>query len=109
MKSSTASILFIAISALQGAATAFMVSPSTPMIKSCSRSGIVAPHETLTALAMGKDEDLKRAEKSKRFADVDDNLVELKRPLGIVLDQDEQGYVVGLSCCVVSRDITAFA
>jgi len=42
---------------------------------------------------MSKDDDLYRTDKSKRFADVDANLVELKRPLGLVLDQDAQGNV----------------
>jgi len=48
-------------------------------------------NERTAPLRMSKDDDLYRTDKSKRFADVDANLVELKRPLGLVLDQDAQG------------------
>lgn len=49
---------------------------------------------TSTAVRMAADDDdLIRSSKSKRYADVDDNIVELKRPLGLVLDQDENGNV----------------
>jgi len=55
-----------------------------------SSSGV----HTTSALPMANDdEDLMRESRSKRQAGVNDRVVELKRPLGIVLDQDESGNV----------------
>jgi hypothetical protein len=47
-----------------------------------------------TALSMAKqDEDLLRFARQSRSAGSDDNVVELMRPLGLVLNQDENGNV----------------
>ena len=46
-----------------------------------------------TALGMANDEDLLRWAKSSRSADVNDRVVELKRPLGLVLQEDDDGNV----------------
>lgn len=47
----------------------------------------------LTALSMAEDEEFRRWAKQSRSASSGDNLVELKRPLGLVLDQDDSGNV----------------
>ena len=50
-----------------------------------------------TALSMAEDKnnfDLMRSARAARSAGVDDRVVELKRPLGLVLDEDENGNVV---------------
>lgn len=47
-----------------------------------------------TVLSMAKkDDDLLRAARSSRSAGSDDNLVELMRPLGMILNQDDAGNV----------------
>lgn len=48
---------------------------------------------TTTALSMANDEDLMRWARSSRSADVNDRVVELKRPLGLVLQEDDDGNV----------------
>lgn len=50
---------------------------------------------TTTALGMGKkeDEDLLRFARQSRTAQTGDNVVELMRPLGLVLNQDDSGNV----------------
>ena len=58
----------------------------------------VAPQQqvsTSTSLSMAEptENDLLRWARSKRSADSDDNVVELMRPLGVVLNQDETGNV----------------
>ena len=52
-----------------------------------TRSLLVAP------MAGGDDADLLRASKGKRSADVNDRVVTLNKPLGVVLNQDENGNV----------------
>jgi hypothetical protein len=42
---------------------------------------------------MANDEDLMRWARSSRSADVNDRVVELKRPLGLVLQEDDDGNV----------------
>ena len=44
-------------------------------------------------MAEPTENDLLRWARSKRSADSDDNVVELMRPLGVVLNQDETGNV----------------
>jgi hypothetical protein len=46
-----------------------------------------------TSLNMANDEDLLRWARSSRSAGIDDRVVELKRPLGLVLQQDDDGNV----------------
>jgi hypothetical protein len=49
---------------------------------------------TTTAISMAKeDEDLLRFARQTRSAQSDDNVVELMRPLGLVLNQDDNGNV----------------
>ena len=49
---------------------------------------------TLNMAEDGNNFDLLRSARSARSAGVDDRVVELKRPLGLVLDEDENGNVV---------------
>lgn len=42
---------------------------------------------------MSTEEDMRRFEKAARYAGAGENFVELKRPLGLVLDQDDNGNV----------------
>ena len=61
---------------------------------SSSSSSIgTAASSTSTALSMANDNDLLRWARSARTAGVDDRVVELKRPLGIVLNEDKSGNV----------------
>ena len=48
---------------------------------------------TSTALSMANDNDLLRWARSARTAGVDDRVVELRRPLGVVLSEDASGNV----------------
>ena len=60
-----------------------------------STSTLVSPScSSTTALFMGKEEeDLLRAARSSRSAGNDDEVVELQKPLGLVLNQDDAGNV----------------
>jgi hypothetical protein len=46
-----------------------------------------------TALHMANDEDFKRWDKASRSAQADDNIVTMRKPLGLVLNSDEEGNV----------------
>ena len=80
------SIALLLLAAANSYVSAFQFVPNAAITSASMRS-------CSTALHMAQEDDLIRASKSKRYADVDDNVVELKRPLGIVLDQDENGNV----------------
>lgn len=72
------SIIFFAL-----AATASAFAPSIHVPTTASSA----------ALQMANEKDLIRWSKSKRTAGVDDRVVELKRPLGLVLEEDDKGNV----------------
>jgi C-terminal processing protease CtpA/Prc len=77
----SALVLIAAVAVTAPAAMGF-ATPST---------GVARP---ITALSMAdSDDDFMRWAKQSRSADSGDNLVELKRPLGLVLDQDDSGNV----------------
>ena len=69
--------------------------------KSIAAFGLVAPLSKLSApasaspctLSMAKNDDLLRFSRASRQAGNDDNVVELTRPLGLVLNQDDDGNV----------------
>jgi hypothetical protein len=66
--------------------------------QSANSFGLVAPTARTTsapssALSMANDDDLLRFARSSRSAGNDDNVVELPRPLGLVLNQDDDGNV----------------
>lgn len=52
-----------------------------------------APSASLTALRMANDEDLLRWARTSRSAAAGDNLVELVRPIGVILAEDDKGNV----------------
>jgi len=73
-------------------------------LDSVTSFGLIAPPSTTatistltkstTALSMGaEDDELLRRSRSSRSAGNDDNVVELQRPLGLVLNQDNDGNV----------------
>lgn len=66
-------------------------------IQSVNAFGLLATSSPLTtsstALSMANDDDLMRFARSSRSAGNDDTVVELMRPLGLVLNQDENGNV----------------
>jgi len=75
-------LVLIAAVAITAPAAMGFATPST---------GVARP---ITALSMAdSDDDFMRWAKQSRSADSGDNLVELKRPLGLVLDQDDSGNV----------------
>jgi len=55
-------------------------------------SGITST-STATQLSMANDKDLMRWARASRSASADDRVVELRRPLGLVLDEDDSGNV----------------
>ena len=69
------------------------------MLATSSKSGASS-----TALSMAGNEDLLRFARASRSAGNDDNVVELMRPLGLVLNQDDDGnvYVEGFFPLVLS-------
>lgn len=69
-----------------GSCTAF----APPIAKSTTTCASVV---SSSALSMANDDDLLRWARSSRSAGVDDRVVELRRPLGIVLNQDDSGNV----------------
>ena len=76
------------------AASAF--APATHHHHATTSSGIASisrPQTTTVALQMASEEDLLRWARSSRNAGADDNLVELKRPIGVVLAEDDKGNV----------------
>lgn len=74
-------LVLLVTTTLLSAVVAF--SPSPPSFKT--------PYSTL--LKMANDEDLLRWARSSRSAGINDRVVELKRPLGLVLQEDEDGNV----------------
>ena len=64
-----------------------LVAPTT------GRTIIARSTASSSALSMANDDDLLRFSRSARQAGSDDNVVELPRPLGLVLNQDDDGNV----------------
>ena len=64
------------------------LTPSLTLTSSQTRS--LSP---LTAAFDDEEEELRRAVKGNRFAAAGDRVIELKKPLGVVLDQDDRGNV----------------
>ncbi len=64
-------------------------------IQSANAFGMLATSSktSSTALSMAKNDDLLRFARASRQAGNDDNVVELMRPLGLVLNQDDDGNV----------------
>ena len=75
-------------------ATAAISIQSAMGFASSSSSKVAINRPISTAISMADDdEDFNRWAKASRSAGTNDNLVELKRPLGLVLDEDDNGNV----------------
>ena len=72
--------------------TAAAAAIAAPSVMSFAPS-ISANTRPLTSLPMSDDQDFMRQAKASRSAGAGENKVELKRPLGLVLDQDDNGNV----------------
>lgn len=75
------------------AVVAAVAAVSAPSAMGFAPSSMVADTRPLTALSMAEDDDFMRWARQSRSAGAGDNLVELKRPLGLVLDEDDDGNV----------------
>jgi C-terminal processing protease CtpA/Prc len=86
--------VLIGITALATTTNAFVPSLiTTPLTRTVTTSSSTSS-STASALQMAKDDDaVARFNKASRTAGVDDRLVELKRPLGLVLEEDDNGNV----------------
>lgn len=87
------SMLLIAAAVLLTAVNGF-VQPFAASHK--STAAVAQPQSsatTTTALNMASDDDLLRSARSSRSAGADDNVVELRRPIGVVLTEDDNGNV----------------
>jgi len=85
MKTSSSILILAAI-----AQTTNAFSPSTV---SRVNSNVITSTVTSTSLFMADDDDLTRFSRQQRRAGTDDRIVELRRPLGLVLEEDEKGNV----------------
>ena len=83
--------VFAVILAFIAASSSAFAPPAA--VSSSSSISISTTASSSTALSMANDNDLLRWARSARTAGVDDRVVELKRPLGIVLNEDKNGNV----------------
>lgn len=75
-------------------AAAALAAPSNMFCAAFSTSAVIpTQRSSLTSLNMAEDENFMRWARQSRSASQGDNLVELKRPLGLVLDEDDEGNV----------------
>ena len=89
----TSALLLIA--AITQCADAFAPASTSPLSDQASPSMQItkSKRSITTSLNMANDKDLLRWSRSARQAGVDDRVVELKRPLGVVLEEDASGNV----------------
>jgi hypothetical protein len=80
-----ASLVTLVLTAMFGCSDAFQASTSNRVASSSS--------STSTALFMANEGDFMRWAKASRSASAEDNKVEMLRPLGLVLNQDDAGNV----------------
>jgi C-terminal processing protease CtpA/Prc len=86
MKTSTTT--FLLLTAIAQTVQAF--APATVSVNAPAAISAVSP----SALSMAKnDEELMRFSRAQRSAGADDRVLELKRPLGLVLNEDDNGNV----------------
>lgn len=78
----------IILAAVAQSANAFAPCATTSVV---TNSQIAS--ESVSALSMAKNDDLTRFSRQQRSAGADDRVVELRRPLGLVLDEDANGNV----------------
>lgn len=88
-------IQFVLLSAMLQTISAFAPSNMSPVATRTQMSDAILSSSlsSSSALNMNKDNDLVRFSRQSRSAGVDDRVVELKRPLGLVLNEDKSGNV----------------
>lgn len=89
-----ASILIL--TSISQTANAFVPSSTSSnfeLMSSKTVSDVAVTSSSSSALFMANDEDLMRFSRQSRSAGIDDRVVELKRPLGLVLSEDDNGNV----------------
>ena len=91
MRIDTPMKLFVIFLVLLQTTDAFQSTCCSPAIKSYVEKSPLSTQ--LSAKANDKDSDFMRYAKQSRSASVGDNVVELNRPLGLVLNEDENGNV----------------
>lgn len=69
-------------------------SPNFELMSSKTAPVAAVTSSSSSALLMASEEDLMRFARQSRSAGIDDRVVELKRPLGLVLNEDEKGNVI---------------
>ena len=80
----------LALSAIIQSVTSF----GSFAVPNCNVHNAATATTVTTALSMAsEDEDMLRFARSSRSAAADDNIVELRKPLGLVLNQDDNGNV----------------
>jgi NACalpha-BTF3-like transcription factor len=75
------------------AAAAALAAPTCSGFSPVNTAVVPTRHQTSLSLSMNSEEDIRRFEKAARYAGPGENFVELRRPLGLVLDQDDYGNV----------------
>lgn len=83
----------LVVTSIAQTTNAFVPSSISPYFELSSQTTPLQEAVTSSALYMANDEDLMRFSRQSRSAGLDDRVVELKRPLGLVLNEDENGNV----------------
>ena len=86
-------VLLVLVAASCAAFSPQHVTATAAAKTSTSTSTTTSSTSSTTALSMANDNDLLRWARSARTAGVDDRVVELRRPLGVVLSEDASGNV----------------
>jgi len=95
MKTSSSILILAAIAQTTNAFSPSTVSRVNVNSNVITSTSVEAPTSTSTStsLFMADDDDLTRFSRQQRRAGTDDRIVELRRPLGLVLEEDEKGNV----------------
>ena len=86
-------VLLVLVAASCAAFSPQYVTGATAAAKTSTSTSTTTSTSSTTALSMANDNDLLRWARSARTAGVDDRVVELRRPLGVVLSEDASGNV----------------
>jgi hypothetical protein len=87
-------ISILILGALAQATNAFAPSSTTVTTSTAAyESKTYSPSSSSSALSMANDDELMRSSRASRSAGIDDRVIELRRPLGLVLNEDANGNV----------------
>lgn len=87
-------ISILILGALAQATNAFAPSSTTVTTSTAAyESRTYSPSSSSSALNMANDDELMRRSRASRSAGIDDRVIELRRPLGLVLNEDASGNV----------------